>query len=651
MTKHQSSPRIPRWFRAILLALLLVGYTGNTWTTYAQQQDPSPIRMNVRAGFDGHYRISQWYPVEVVIQNDGPDVRGILEWQDTTRSDDEHIFQQEIDLPRGSHKRITFNAYTGSFARLMELRLRSGRTILFQQQVSLEPISHDQTVVGVVSSDSTVLRSLAGVELLGGNATTVLHLKTDMIPEQARVFDTLDVLFLHESAPLSEAQREALDLWVHLGGTLVVSGGASGEQTTTGLDALLPVTIEGLRSDVPLDSLAKLVRGRAEQAIQDIPPTTASDVRVRDGANNLDGNGLVVAHQRGAGRVIFTAFDLGILRAWIGETGMWNNVLRLQPRFVPSAPPSWSGSNVINNALHLPELNLPSLWVLLLFVISYIVIVGPANFLILRYFKRAELAWLTVPAIVIIFVLGTYGSSFLIRGNHPEVVQLSVVQSFEGYEQAQMTGYIGVFSPRRREYTLRFPKAPLVRTAPQFDSTSRDIRVQWNDDTSELQDVLIDVSSLRTFVTEATITPAPTVRSALERTVGRVTGDIQNTSNTTLHQTIVVHGDDMHEIGTLAPGDTQTVLIERMGSAFPHSITTVAEDDVFHRSTVISSFFGYQREDFTLPRIFTETEGMIDQDGVYLLGWEETPLVDIQVGNTMVNQQGYGLHIIRLNVE
>jgi hypothetical protein len=615
-----------------------------------QEQEPSPIHITVRAGFDSHYRVSQWYPVEVVIQNDGPDVRGVLEWRSTARNDDEHVFQRNVDLPRGSHKRITFNAFTGSFVRLMEVRVRSGNTVLLAHQVAMEPIGGDQTVVGVVSSDNTLLRSLAGVELLGANATSVLHLEPEMLPEQARVLDILDVLFLHDNATLSEAQRDALAMWVHMGGTLVVSGGASADQSTAGLDDLLPVTLEGLRPEVALDSLATLVRiGRARSQVDDLPATTASKVRLRTGADDLDGNALVVAQQRGVGRVVFTAFDLGVLRAWGGEAEMWKNVLRLQARFVPSAQDSWSGASIINNALQLPSLKLPSLGVLFLFVLGYIVIIGPVNFLVLRKLKRAELAWITVPVLVVLFVLGTYGASFLIRGTRPEVVQLSVVQSFEGYEQAQVTGYVGVFSPRRREYTLRFPGAPLVRGVRRFDSSSRELPVLWNDSATELPDVLIDVSSLRTFVVDQTIAQAPTLQSTLERTFGRVQGEIINTSNTTLHDAIVVHGSDMQQIGTIAPGQTLAVQIEPRDIAFPVAVPMDTEDDLFNRAEVISSLFGYNKRDFTLPlpQGF-EDEGMVDRHGVYVLGWDDSVLVDVEVEGATIKHQGQVLHMIRL---
>ncbi len=60
-------------------------------------QDQPPITLDVHVGYEGTYRIGEWFPVSVSIGNDGPDLRGVLEWSFTGQAD-EQVFRQVIDL-------------------------------------------------------------------------------------------------------------------------------------------------------------------------------------------------------------------------------------------------------------------------------------------------------------------------------------------------------------------------------------------------------------------------------------------------------------------------------------------------------------------------------------------------------------------------
>src|SRR5215207_886122 len=88
----------------------------------AAAQNQPPITINVQVGYDGVYRFAEWFPVVVDIANDGPDVRGVLEWSFPGQHD-ESTFHRAIDLPRGSRKRVSMDVFARGFPRNGQVRL------------------------------------------------------------------------------------------------------------------------------------------------------------------------------------------------------------------------------------------------------------------------------------------------------------------------------------------------------------------------------------------------------------------------------------------------------------------------------------------------------------------------------------------------
>ncbi|MFN8567732.1 MAG: hypothetical protein U0Z44_09485 [Kouleothrix sp.] len=130
---------------ATLLALLLM-LLGAAAGVRAQGQTPITIN-DVRAGYEGAYRLGEWFPVVVDVSNAGPDLRAVLEWSLPGRFD-EPVFQRTIDLPRGSRKRVVLEVYTASFVRNGMVRLLDGSAELATHDVTIEAIDESVFLVG-----------------------------------------------------------------------------------------------------------------------------------------------------------------------------------------------------------------------------------------------------------------------------------------------------------------------------------------------------------------------------------------------------------------------------------------------------------------------------------------------------------------------
>lgn len=623
----------------ILLALLAP-------VRFSAAQELSPISLEVEAGYNGNYRVGEWFPVTVVVSNNGPDIQGLLEWR-YAANDDSGIFQRDVDLPRGARKRLTFSALNNSFSRVGTLRLLVNGHEMADEEVRIEPIEAERFVVAVVGSDETLLNSLSAMQIANTSGTTVVHLDAEMLPEHTMELTGIDAIFLHDvvTADLSDQQRAALGLWTRLGGQLVASGGINAEQTSSGLTDLLPVTVQGLQPDMPLTALSQLARN---STLPDDLTTTLSSVSLQPGARALDDSQLISAWPIGAGQAIFCAFDLAALRAWTGEPDLWEQVLLAEQSFAPAAAARWQGNNLLLNVLELPALNLPSFGLLLLFIMFYILAVGPLNFIVLRRLKRIDLAWMTIPATVALFVVATYSASFVIRGTRPQVLQATIVQGFEGQQQSQVTSFLGIFSPRRDTYQLDFPADTLVSSG-RFDSLSMDeAPLAWTDTGTQVRDALVDVSSIRTFIVERTVPLEIAVESNLERSGNTITGAVTNQSGIPLNNALLVSGNTVQQLDTIAPGATLQVSLRRGQDNFPQQ-ANAGTGGMFNRQMMMDMLFNPMGFMVGFPAPGT-METVLDSQGVYLLAWSEEPVIDVQLSNLADIQQTVVLYVVQLEL-
>jgi hypothetical protein len=229
------------------------------------------------------------------------------------------------------------------------------------------------------------------------------------------------------------------------------------------------------------------------------------------------------------------------------------------------------------------------------------------------------------------------------------VVQLAIVQGFEGDANGYTTGFVGLFSPRRSTYDLTFAPDTLVSTSGlnEFGTTAPTDLV-WTDTSTEVRDTLVDVSSLRTFIAEQT-QPAPvTVESNLERQNNRIAGTIALQGDIALEEALLVSGDSVQPLGTLTPGASERVLLQLRQNNFPLQ-AQASIDGLFNRQETLNYLFentGFATSG--LPTITGAHLPAFADEGVYLMGWHENGVIDVTVPNATVETQGSTLYVIRL---
>src|SRR6266699_4628591 len=121
-------------------------------------------------------------------------------------------------------------------------------------------------------------------------------------------------------------------------------------------------------------------------------------------------------------------------------------------------------------------------WVAL-FILLYIIVVGPLDYLFLKkVVKRLELTWVTFPAVVLIVSAVAYFTAYYLKGNDLKINKVDVVDiNLHGpQKQVQGTTLFTLFSPRIKHYTVCVsPTAPHWSPSPASEKNEYSTVVSW----------------------------------------------------------------------------------------------------------------------------------------------------------------------------
>ncbi len=550
----------------IAFVLALAGLLG-LWvrSTHALQDgDPTTVTIDVRAGFDGYYKSEFWAPVRVTLANQGPLIEGAVEI--TTGSAlrrNEAVYRSPLILPTQSNKEVTLYVYLPEYTGELIVNLVDNNERLVAKATSndLNKLQIDNLLFGILSPELDELEGLENAAGGRGNAA-VAFLEYGDLPELAVAWSGLDFLFIHnsESSRLSSKQHEALMGWIETGGQLVVIGGPEWQKTTSGTQELLPVKPSGLNQVQELPAL----REAAGIDFRDPGPYLVTESTLIEGELLIHQDGLPILARRdmGRGSVYFLALDpdLAPLADWDGSAYLWSQLASkapVLPTWALGAKNSYSAQTAISS---LPSVALPSALLLFAFLFFYVVTIGPINYLVLKRIRRRELAWVTIPALVLVFSAVAYLVGFRLKGNEVIVNQLSIVYGQAGENSSRVQSLIGLYSPRRASYDLALPGNSAVRPFNQnFGSLagSGNLEAVEQEIETTLSGVRVDVGGIETFVADSIGGPLPITGQAslrIDEDKLFIESTIQNNSDFTFENAALLIGRTFMPLGDLQPG-------------------------------------------------------------------------------------------------
>lgn len=446
------------------------------------------------------------------------------------------------------------------------------------------------------------------------------------LPDRWFGYEAADVVFLTTEndkviaglAQSDAARRDALAEWVARGGRLVLSVGRNHQLVQEFLSKrrLIDVDVRGSRIRDSLRQVHAWVGGDAPPAkveIADLEVGPDASVLVREQPEGADraGRPLVVQGAHGLGRVILVGFDLEgeKFREWTGSKAFWK---KLDDLLAPKLPapraegfggdPNWQrGSELLPEMRRrlesFPEVPVISFGWVALFILFYILLVGPIDyFLLKRWFKRLELTWITFPALVLVVSLVAYLAAYHAKGDDLRINRVDLVEvdlhprapREKDVPQVYGTTWFSVFSPRIKNYTVGVEPSPDWVTPPSgrdglrtgttvclLAAPEQGGRIgsqglfpqpyDYAPDATGVEKLPIPVWASRAFEARWRA-PAKEDAAPIAATLTRsrvdersLAGPLKNNLDVQLEGVVLFFEDRMYPLGTLGPGGTRNV--------------------------------------------------------------------------------------------
>lgn len=561
----------------------------------------SGLSITAEAAFDGYFKYGEWLPIWVQVENNGADLDGELRvriadsWGATN-------YAAQAQLPSGSRKRIPLYVLPNNFSHTLEVQLVSGGQVLASQNVDVSPEPNINYFIGYIAPQPGALSLLKTVSLPGQRRFTVpVAVSLAELPERVEGLRSLDALVINatDTSTLTSAQQAALETWVRQGGRLVVGGGAEALQTAAGLpETLLPFEP---RQVIEVDALAGLTQYAGQEAVRVPGPFVIAAGEAKQPARALasqEGTALVQEWQLGNGTADFVALDLASspFDAWNGTAGFWEALLAPGATYPEGMPvdmsPRQMRSDQMNYALsNLPSLDLPSIRGIGILLAAYVLLVGPVNYLILRWRRRLHLAWITIPVFTIAFSLGAFSLGYAMRGTDLILNKVAVVE-LRPDGSGNVNSYLGLFSPARQSYEIEVSGSGLVSPLrPSYDPwggqggpSAGAEAVFLQGDPGVVRGLTVNQWSMQAFMTETTWDGIGSIQGDLVLDGQQLSGTVQNQTDFNLTDVVVILGNQFTRLGDMAAGESKTVTMD-----VPTLVGQPFESPVIYR--LFSEFF------------------------------------------------------------
>ncbi len=643
-------------------------------TTTAEPTGDSPIVITATAAFGGTFKLGEWLPVDVTLENHGPDTN--VEVQASTGSGSAATtFVVPVDLPAGTRKNVTLYTLPESLPRTFDVIVvdPDGDEPIVASEVRINPLFQTDTLCGTVGYPEGSVAALgrvrtAGAVPGGGAPDAPVHVAPiDMatfptIPEGLYSFDCIVFGGAADMSPLSADAQAALAAWVNRGGQLFVASGERWQSALASLPPdLLPVTVETSQTIDNLSPLRDLAGGEppAQQSVVAVATlkTEGNPAATLAGSSDLP---LVVEGRVGNGRVTFLAFDPDVapIAEWDGADDLWKALLRpyVSQNAWMGTPPevnprSFETAPLVGALSQISALDLPSIKLLAGLLGAYLIVISPINYLVLRRLNKLSWAWATTIILVGVFALAAYGLGARIRGSDVIVNTISIVQSDgTGSEPVTARTYVGLFSPSKSSYVVDVgggSAAPVLLSqmppsADPWSSTGQaggGTLVQG--EPAQVRDLGVSQWASRFFMAEHHPAEPPRVVADLQFESEFLRGTVTNPGTVAMRDCVVFVGTTILPIGTLGPGETKPVeldvgKIQPNPNGFPLSFLLLGFDrsgpwpdmsndrDLRMRQMILDTMYGYGMN------------GPMATEGINFVGWADAPLMPISISGHRV---------------
>ena len=525
--------------------------------------------VTINYGIDGKYRAQKYMPVNIEVKNLEKDFNGEIEVRVASDNFGGYdSYSKEVTATAGENINITIpvkfmeNSTNGTVCIVENNKVLYEKTLL----ISSGRISEGNAFTGVLTDDATALGHLGDITFSDSTHSNVgkmslVKLNENLLSENGLTIAGLDLIVInnYNTANLKEEHYSALNNWVNEGGTLLIGAGANESKTINNINkGFLNISSSGTteKSVVTVSENLNLILSQINFEGATV-------------ANNSNGNNLVYSLNRGAGKILVTAFDLG-LEPFISSS---DSALMLQNMLIGTfdkiyeqnynggySQDSYEISNILTS---IPVEKMLSTVTLGIILGVYAILVGIVLYLILKKMKRRDLTWIVIPLTAIVFTVVIYLLGSKMKIKDVVVNNINIITTDEE-GKGQINGYIGIASKNKGNIKVEKEENLEIKYIDDnyyyygdTESKSKNLRVKttYTNNNSYFTVANNNVSEMNKFKVSGKEIVMPKIENTLKIKNGKLEGTIKNNLDADIKKLIIVSGQSVWEIGTVSKGE------------------------------------------------------------------------------------------------
>ncbi len=545
-----------RQWTITVLFLLAFGLGCLEWLSAATTDPP-----RITAGFNGHVKSDHWFPVwiepapaytlqsiDVMQQGYGKDPATVLS-----------IYGADQDLETGGWRALAWLPRYHRSEPFLRCRFLSDTGQSEHVDVPLRILSPEDLLVIVISDRPEAFQFLGNIEH-GRQRTTRSVAGGPEILRGLRWQDlqAVDVIVLDGPPPLHHDDRRALRHWIIMGGTMIATDRAMQNDGTWGFLPAPPPDIATHQNAATGEETAALLADRAPDVlsiplVNIIPESFVPLVTTHSGT-------LVGGKNLGQGRILACAID------WTGmelrdhtryestRRTLWSGLFSLRP---PGGVSELSSRPAIPREARIRFVMGPLLW----FLLGCCILLGPVNWLILKWCRRREYMILTLPVGAMVLAVAALVAGHAWRPRETLINEILVTRNNGG--AAWTSAISGILSPAYRQYAVATPdREILLRNVPSpgnvvysTDKKTAALMTTLGKDGMRIDNVLIARWAVGFFATQRPDNDENGLQAEGRLTAtNRISGTVSNQTPHSFRDVWVISHADRTFLGTIEPG-------------------------------------------------------------------------------------------------
>ena len=424
-------------------------------------------------GFDGEYIVGSEVPVRVTIKNNGEDFKGRLDLKVYLSYDDSVygygeprkyvIYYVDVDLPKGTIKDYSIDSTINTLNTSLELSLKDnkGKTV-YRNNFPVKGLSPDTIATAIITDNPREMDYIKGLDLYMDkdesyktNEKIIVYDESNF-PNKKTILDSFENIIItnFDSSWLDENQVNAILSWVENGGNLFLGTGENENRSISAFEDTFKVSASN-----PSGKNFLVNTGLSGMQTCDI---------VGEGFNTIvedSGVPLFVSKKVGNGNVVIATFDMAlspfstysgnnnIIKSAFENGGI--NILRSDESSLLERMWNYESSEVMT-------MGETGINIIFIFIILYIIFVGPVLYIILKKKDKREYGWFIIPIASIIMTVAVFGVSKIYGYNKGIMGVVSTVDlnSDDGFGNAYIS--VSAKSPNAGKVSLKLSeKLPL----------------------------------------------------------------------------------------------------------------------------------------------------------------------------------------------